>query len=65
MSREEQITVDQYRTKHKRCKTCLYACQEGVGWLCRATGSSYEGKVGWTIIKGCFCKLYRAKGESE
>lgn len=64
MSKEKQITVDEYRKKHKRCKTCVYACQSNSGWSCRAKGTYYyDGLVGWTVLKGCFCKLYSAKGE--
>ena len=64
MSREKKtMTVDEYRKKHKRCKTCMYAIQNNYGWYCSAKGDSYEEKLGWSGLKGCFCKLYYAKGE--
>lgn len=63
MSKEKQtMTVEEYRRKHKRCKTCVYARQEISSWICGAKGTLVEGKIGWYPLRGCFCKLYRAKG---
>ena len=59
MSKEKQITVEEYREKHKRCKTCEYAKKVYPGWICEAKGQWYE--YGPEGIKGCFCKLYKAK----
>lgn len=59
MSKEKQITIEEYRKKHKRCKTCIFAEKNNIGWTCRAKGQRYEY---WPEgIKGCFCKLYQPK----
>ena len=62
MSREKQkMTVDEYRKKHKRCKTCVYANQKIGNWVCIAKGTCVEGDVGDYYFRGCFCKLYEAR----
>ena len=61
MSREKQISVDEYRRKHKRCKTCVFASQSNVSWYCCAKCSSYVGRVSDYKLKGCCCKLYKAE----
>lgn len=61
MSKEKQITVDEYRKRHKRCKTCAYVSQNNIGWHCLAKGDYYIGSASNRSLKGCFCKLYKAK----
>lgn len=61
MSKKKQITVDEYRKKHKRCRTCKYADHHNRGWSCTAKGTEHYGYPGDTVIKGCFCKLYIPK----
>ena len=65
MSREKQISVNEYRRKHKRCKTCEYASEGNVGWYCLAKGSYEFGRPSSYILKGCCCKLYKAKEFKE
>ena len=62
MSKEKQMTIEEYRKKHKRCKTCEWAGQSNVTWRCIAKGTVYVGRVGETGLKGCFCKLYQPMG---
>lgn len=62
MSKEKQMTVEEYREKHKRCKTCEYAIRlDGSYWKCRAKGKEHYGKLGESGLLGCFCKLYEAR----
>ena len=56
---KKEMTVAEYRKKHKRCKTCHYAESFSDGWCCYAKGTTYFGELGQTGIKGRFCKLYK------
>ena len=58
---KEKMTVDEYRKKHKRCKTCKYATEKIHGWVCVAKGTYVDGNVGDYYFRGCFCKLYEAR----
>ncbi len=53
--------INEYRKKHKRCKTCVFASQSHWGWYCLAKGTRYDGNVDNTRLSGCFCRLYKAK----
>ena len=55
------MTVDEYRKKHKRCKTCIYAEKKGAGWRCEAKGSRHDWSPGDYALKGCFCRLYKPR----
>lgn len=55
------MDVNKYREKHKRCKTCEYAIQDGATWRCRAKGKGYYGHLWESGLRGCFCKLYKAR----
>ena len=57
----KEMTVDEYRKKHKRCKTCQHAHKQVSGWICEAKGSWYEWSPGAYTLKGCFCQLYKPK----
>ena len=59
MNKDNQTTVNEYRKKHKRCKTCVHAKQCNAGWYCWAKGSWHAGQPDG--IQGCFCKLYKAR----
>jgi hypothetical protein len=61
MTKKNQMTINEYREKHKRCKTCVYASQNNYDWYCLAKGTCYVGNVGDYALKGCFCELYKAK----
>ena len=61
MSKEKQMTVEEYREKHKRCKTCEYAMNDSPFWKCRAKGKLFFGNLGESGLRGCFCKLYKAR----
>ena len=56
-----KLTVEKYREKHKRCRTCQYVSRNNYGWYCLAKGTFHGGNVGHYVIKGCFCKLYKAE----
>ena len=56
------MTVDEYRKKHKRCKTCAFAYQKHLhSWVCTAKGTEIDGRVGDYYFRGCFCRLYKAR----
>ena len=58
------MTVDEYRKKHKRCKTCVYAeIKFSYCWRCKAKCKSFDSDLERTILKGKFCKLYKAREE--
>lgn len=63
-----QMTVEEYRKKHKRCRTCLYAyALSGLNVRCKAKNiviSDY-GSLEYCGIRGMFCKLYQPKGVRE
>ena len=61
MTKENQITINEYRKKHKRCKTCEYVSRNNYGWYCLAKGDFYAGSPNDCVLKGCFCELYKAK----
>ncbi len=61
MNNKKQVTVNEYRKKHKRCKTCEFASQSNWGWYCLAKGTRYDGSVSEAGLGGFFCKLYKAK----
>lgn len=56
------IAVNNYRKKHHRCKTCVYAQVKTKDWIdkwvCRAKHSYHEGDLYNTVIAGMFCGLY-------
>ena len=66
MSKEKQIIIDEYRKRHKRCKTCIYAFQQTDDrrpecWWCDAKSIRHIGSVGESGLRGCFCRLYKAR----
>lgn len=55
------MTVNEYRKKHKRCRTCKYL-QEGFGIdSCKAKGYRFSGHMKDSMLRGCFCKLYEPR----
>lgn len=56
-----QDTINKYRQKHRRCKTCVYENNERYYWYCKAKQKMHCGDVKETIFAGCFCKLYTPK----
>ena len=61
MSKKNPMTINEYREKHKRCKTCAYVSFRNYGWYCLAKGNFYVGSPNNCALKGCFCRLYKAK----
>lgn len=61
------MTASEYRNKHRRCRTCMFAQQNRYGsfyghsWFCKAKGQIHEGTVASLKLKGCLCDLYRPK----
>ncbi len=51
--------INTYREKHRRCKTCIHAKQEGCyKWVCMAKNECFDGKLNKTTIKGIWCEIY-------
>ena len=58
------MTVNEYRKKHKRCRTCKYANIGSRNFLhdyCEAKNIQFEEPISSTFLRGCFCKLYEPK----
>lgn len=62
------MTVNEYRRKHRRCRTCLFSYQNNYSsfygshtWYCKAKAQIYEGQVAREKLKGCLCDLYEPK----
>ena len=55
------MTPDEYRAKHRRCRTCIYA-KEGAGWAeCTAKNASLPSSLKYEKIAGRFCKMYKPR----
>lgn len=53
------MTPNEYRRKHKRCRTCIY-CKEGITrYFCRVKDKSTNERM------GRFCKVYKAREFKE
>lgn len=51
--------VNTYRKKHRRCKTCVHAKQDGYcKWVCKAKNECFNGDLNETRIKGIWCEIY-------
>ena len=63
MTPEEHIRVMKYRRKHKRCRTCEYAIENGgTYWHCKIKNKSGDTSlVRHAGMSGMFCKTYNAK----
>ena len=60
------MTVNEYRKKHKRCRTCVYGeVRLGGEFYCRAKRQMIKGGLHQTKIKGMFCKVYKAREEEK
>ena len=58
-----QMTVEQYRKKHKRCRTCIYAYEPmGLYARCKAKNTVLGACLEYCGFRGMFCKLYQPKG---
>ena len=57
------MTVNEYRKKHKRCRTCKHLSVPMIGTYdrCEAKGFRFEYSVSTYSLRGCFCKLYEPK----
>lgn len=54
------MTVEEYRKKHKRCKTCMYAYEPfGLNAICKAKNKTLGSLLIYCGLKGMFCKLYK------
>lgn len=62
MSKEKKITVDEYRQKHKRCRTCAYSeYKYSKKFYCKAKNVYIKGDFYGLNLKGSSCILYSAK----
>lgn len=56
------MTVNEYRKKHRRCRTCKHAYSYFSGWVCKAKNKrGYYSLVESEGLKGMFCRVYEAK----
>lgn len=57
------MTVEQYRKKHRRCRTCVFANPRWSywDWCCEAKNIVHNGKPYHGKRKGMFCRLYQPK----
>ena len=61
-----QMTVEEYRKKHKRCVTCVYVHQPlGLNARCKAKGIVFPYSLAYLGKRGMFCKVYKPKGVGE
>ena len=59
------MTVNEYRAKKRRCRTCEYAYDGWCGWTCRAKNKRHGDSLAWTNFCGMFCRLYKPKQIQE
>ena len=59
------MTVNEYRAKKRRCRTCEYAYGDWSGWTCRAKNEWHSGGRSRTRLRGMFCRLYKPKQMKE
>lgn len=54
------MTVNEYRKKHKRCRTCnhLAYC---FNWYCKVKEKTFTGNPKTSSTKGMFCRVYEPK----
>jgi hypothetical protein len=60
-----EIAVEEYRKKHKRCRTCAHANESWGVAICKAKNIPLGYSLRYCGTKGMFCKLYQAKAVSE
>lgn len=54
------VTVEEYRKKHKRCRTCIYAYEPvGLNARCKAKNKTLGSSLVYCGLKGMFCKIYK------
>lgn len=55
--------VNEYRKKHKRCRTCKHVSLQMFSTYdrCEAKGFRFQHSAADTVLRGCFCKLYEPK----
>lgn len=57
-----QTIVEEYRKKHKRCRTCVYAVDlVGLNAICKAKNLNLGSSLVYCGSRGMFCKLYQPK----
>ena len=57
-----QMTVEEYRKKHKRCRTCIYAYEPiGLRARCKAKNTIIGDALIYQKFRGMFCKVYQPK----
>ena len=54
------MTVEEYRKKHKRCRTCKHL-KLSFNWYCEAKEKIFDGNPKSSSIKGMFCRVYEPK----
>ena len=54
------MTVNEYRKKHKRCRTCKYL-DHCFCWYCKAKEKIFSGNPRASSTKGMFCRVYKPK----
>ena len=60
------MTLTEYRKRHRRCRTCKYACDSGLYHsLCKAKNKRCSVRVEESGLRGMFCKIYKPKEDAE
>lgn len=54
------MTVNEYRKKHKRCRTCKHL-KHLFCWYCSAKEKTFSGNPKSSSVKGMFCRVYEPK----
>lgn len=61
-----QMTVEEYRKKYKRCRTCKYAYEPvGLNARCKAKNTTLNSTLAYCGFRGMFCKVYQPKEVSK
>lgn len=62
----ELVNIYRQRQRHKRCRTCVFACEHGYSyWSCKAKGMKYVGHLDEEKWRGILCGLYEARKFGE
>lgn len=55
---EAYASINKFRNKCHRCKTCAYATIDELYWYCEAKATQHRGNIYETKFTGMFCKCY-------
>lgn len=55
------MTVNEYRKKHKQCRTCKHFKGHWISDTCMAKGLEFPARTRNSMLRGRFCKIYEPK----